>query len=54
MIRWELRSILTWLGVILLVLWVINNPSHAAGLVHNAGKLLSHAARSLSYIADHA
>lgn len=49
----ELARLLQWLIVILLIMWVINNPAQGAGLLHNFAHFLGKAGHSLSYIASH-
>lgn len=36
-----MKKILAWVGLAIVVLYVINNPDHAAHLIHRAGHALS-------------
>jgi hypothetical protein len=45
----SLSKVLTWAGVAFLIWWVIQEPTHAAHLVHNIGTLLTTAASGLSH-----
>jgi hypothetical protein len=45
----SLSKILTWAGVAFLIWWIIQEPTHAAHLVHNIGTLLTTAASGLSH-----
>jgi hypothetical protein len=44
----KLRQVLTYLIIIFIVWWVIQEPVNAAHLVHNIGNLLTNAAHGLS------
>ena len=44
----KLRQVLTYLIIIFIVWWVIQEPANAAHLVHNIGNLLTTAAHGLS------
>lgn len=43
-----------WALLVIVVWWVIQDPAAAAGLVHEAGQALTHAASSLSAFASDA
>ncbi|HLM05840.1 MAG TPA: hypothetical protein VK402_11705 [Blastococcus sp.] len=45
----NLRRVVTWLAVALVLLYVINSPEHAAQVVRNAGGGLVTAASSLVF-----
>ena len=36
-----MRKVLAWTGLAIAVWWVVNNPDHAANLVHQVGHALS-------------
>jgi hypothetical protein len=44
----KLGNIVKWAIVAFVVWWVVQEPTHAAHLVHNIGTLLSSAANGLS------
>jgi len=44
----KLGNILKWAIIVFLVWWIVQQPGHAAHLVHNIGTLLSSAANGLS------
>jgi len=44
----KLGNIIKWAIVAFVLWWVVQEPTHAAHLVHNIGNLLSSAANGLS------
>ena len=44
----NLKQILTYAAIAFVIWWVIQEPTSAAHLVHNIGKLLSEAAHGIS------
>lgn len=45
----NLKTIAKWAAIAFLVWWVVQQPTHAAHLVHNIGTALSSAASGLSH-----
>jgi hypothetical protein len=35
-----MKKVVAWIALAIIVLWVINNPDHAADLLHKAGNAL--------------
>jgi hypothetical protein len=44
----KLGNIIKWAIIVFVVWWIVQQPAHAAHLVHNIGNLLSSAANGLS------
>ena len=47
-----MKRLLTWIGIIIAVLWVVKDPTGAAALAHNIAHFLSQAATSLGTLAS--
>jgi hypothetical protein len=47
-----MKTVLTWLAIIIAVLWVVKDPTGAATFAHNIAHFLGQAADSLGTLAS--
>ena len=47
-----MKTVLTWLAIIITALWVVKDPTGAATLAHNLAHFLAQAADSLGTLAS--
>jgi hypothetical protein len=47
-----MKTVLTWAGIIIAVMWVVKDPTGAANVVHGITHFLSQAAAALGTLAN--
>ena len=47
-----MKTVLTWLAIIIVVLWVVKDPTGAAAFAHNVAHFLGQAATALGTLAS--